>query len=210
VLDWDDKSIDFEGRGGERGLRGVVCYKGYLYIASNAQILKLDQKFIILDRFSNEYLDNIHEILLYNEDLLITSTGFDSIMWFDLKEEKFKSAFLFRKEPIPTSLIKRFRNKIFPKMRFLIKFYNPNETNHAERKDSTHINSVYTDKGNVYFSGTSLNNLCQLVKGRKVKPFYPIPIKTHKGRFSNGFVFFNNTPTNIVKRINQKINEVFE
>ena len=210
VLDWKDESIDFEGRGGERGLRGVVCYNDYVYLASNSAILKLNLKFEILDQYTNEYLENIHEINIQGDELLVTSTGFDSLLWFDLKSEKFKSALLFRKEPPPTSILKRLRNKLLPKARFVSKFYNPNEPNQVDKKDSTHINSVFTDKENIYFSGTSLNNLYQLYKIGKVKPFYPIPFKTHNGRFSKYYIYFNNTPTNIVKRVNPVTNDILE
>jgi len=210
VLDWKDESIDFEGRGGERGLRGVVCYNDYIYLASNSAILKLNLKFEILDQFTNEHLDNIHEIHIHGDELLITSTGFDSIIWFDLKEEKFQSAFLFRKETNPSSVFKKIRNRLMPKQRFISKFFNPNIPNQVERFDSTHINSVFTDDDWVYFSGTSLNHLYRIEKSGLAKQFYSIPSKTHNGRFSNGSVYFNNTPTNIVKRVNPLTNDVLE
>ena len=210
VLDWKDESIDFEGRGGERGLRGVVCFNDYIYLASNSAILKLNLKFEILDQYTNEYLENIHEIHIQGDELLVTSTGFDSLLWFDLKSEKFKSALLFRKEPPPTSILKRLRNKLLPKARFVSKFYNPNEPNQVDKKDSTHINSVFTDKDNIYFSGTSLNNLYRLDEIGNVKPDYIIPFKTHNGRFSKDYIYFNNTPTNIVKRVNPLTNDVLE
>lgn len=210
VLDWKDESIDFEGRGGERGLRGVVCYNDSVYLASNSAILKLNLKFEILDQFTNEYLDNIHEIHIHGDELLVTSTGFDSLLWFDLKSEKFQSAFMYRKETNPSSVFKKIRNRLIPKHRYISKFFNPNIPNQLERLDSTHINSVFTNKNLVYFSGTSLNHLCRIEKTGLAKQFYSIPWKTHNGRFSNGSVYFNNTPTNIVKRVNPLTNEVLE
>ena len=141
---------------------------------------------------------------------MVTSTGFDSIIWFDLKEEKFQSAFLFRKETNRSSFFKKIRNRLIPKQRYISKFFNPNIPNQLERLDSTHINSVFTDNNSVYFSGTSLNHLYRIEKKGLAKQFYSIPWETHNGRFSNGSVYFNNTPTNIVNRVNPLTNDVLK
>lgn len=208
VLDWKDQSIDFEGRGGERGLRGVAFYEEFIFLASNSEILKLNQNFEIVNQFTNEYLDNIHEIIIENDDLLITSTGFDSIVWFNLQKEEFQSAYLFRKEPPPTTILNKIRNRLIPKQRYVSKYYDPNVTKQAHPQDSTHINSVFVNNGLIYFSGTSLNHLYQLQKPHMAKAFCALPWKTHNGRYSNEFVYFNNTPTNVVKRINPQTEEV--
>lgn len=43
-----------------------------------------------------------------------------------------------------------------------------------------------------------------------MKPDYIIPFKTHNGRYSKDYIYFNNTPTNIVKRVNPVTNDILE
>ena len=41
VIDWNDTSISWEGRGADRGLRGIAFYKGLIYLAASDESLAL-------------------------------------------------------------------------------------------------------------------------------------------------------------------------
>jgi hypothetical protein len=89
VLDWDTADIDWTGRGWDRGLRGVAFYGGEIYIAASDELFVYDQAFRKLRSFRNPYLKHCHEICEYEGKLYLSSTGFDSILAFDLVTETF-------------------------------------------------------------------------------------------------------------------------
>ncbi|MBT8102889.1 MAG: hypothetical protein KJO95_07955 [Gammaproteobacteria bacterium] len=89
VLDWDTADIDWTGRGWDRGLRGVAFYDGEVYVAASDELFVYDPNFRQLRSFRNRYLKHCHEICEYDGKLYLTSTGFDSILAFDLVEQDF-------------------------------------------------------------------------------------------------------------------------
>ena len=59
-IDWNDGSIDFTGRGWDRGLRGIEFYDGKIWIAASDELFCYDQKFKLVASFKNQYLSLIH------------------------------------------------------------------------------------------------------------------------------------------------------
>lgn len=80
VIDWNDELIDWDGRGGERGLRGIAFYEDMIIIAASNKILFFDQNFKMIKYFSNKYLKSCHERYIKDKFLYLSSTGFDSIL----------------------------------------------------------------------------------------------------------------------------------
>ena len=96
VVDWNEEQIDWEGMGGERGLRGIAFYNQKIICATSSQLLFFDQEFNLLNIYTNKYLSGCHEICVEANTLFITSTDFDSILEFDLQTNKFISAYFYR------------------------------------------------------------------------------------------------------------------
>jgi hypothetical protein len=88
-LDWNDTGIDISGRGGDRGLRGIAFHDEHILVAANAELLFLDQDFRVTESFTNPYLEHCHEICVANGRVLLTATGFDSLLIFDLRTKRF-------------------------------------------------------------------------------------------------------------------------
>ena len=86
-LDWNRSDIDFEGRGGDRGLRGIAFHGEQILIAANSELLVLDQDFRLIESFTNPYLRHCHEISVANGRAFLTATGFDSVLIFRSREE---------------------------------------------------------------------------------------------------------------------------
>ena len=89
VVDWNTTAINWEGRGLDRGLRGIAFYQESTYIAASDEIFVFDKSFNIVKSFRNPYLRHCHEISIAGTNLYITSTGFDSVLVFDLTQERF-------------------------------------------------------------------------------------------------------------------------
>ena len=47
VVDWDTSNIDFQGRGWDRGLRGIAFHGGETYIAASDELFVYDRAFRI-------------------------------------------------------------------------------------------------------------------------------------------------------------------
>ena len=77
-IDWDTGEIDFEGRGADRGLRGVAFEGEDIYIAASDELFCYDQDFKIKRSFRNRYLKHCHEICRMDRTVFLSSTGFDS------------------------------------------------------------------------------------------------------------------------------------
>ena len=45
VIDWSDDTIDWEGRGGDRGLRGIAFHDGLIYLAASDEVFVYDREF---------------------------------------------------------------------------------------------------------------------------------------------------------------------
>lgn len=78
--------IDFEGRGADRGLRGIACNDDDIFIAASDELLCYDGGFTIKSSYRNRYLKHCHEIARKNRHIFMTSTGFDSLLVFDQEQ----------------------------------------------------------------------------------------------------------------------------
>ena len=45
VLDWNTMDIDWQGRGADRGLRGIAFHKQRVFIAASVELMSFDPKF---------------------------------------------------------------------------------------------------------------------------------------------------------------------
>ena len=80
VLDWNAMGIDWQGRGWDRGLRGIAFDGETLYIAASDELFAYSPDFRPLGSWRNRYLKHCHEICIHERTLFLTSTGFDSIL----------------------------------------------------------------------------------------------------------------------------------
>ncbi len=55
-VDWNTSEIDFEGRGADRGLRGIAFDGDDIYVAASDELFCYDRNFQIKKSFKNRYL----------------------------------------------------------------------------------------------------------------------------------------------------------
>ncbi len=89
VLDWNTMGIDWQGRGWDRGLRGIEFDGETVYIAASDELFAYTPDFRLIGSWRNRYLKHCHEICRHERTLFLTSTGFDSILGFDLDTKSF-------------------------------------------------------------------------------------------------------------------------
>jgi len=198
VIDWNDKTINWEGRGSDRGLRGIDIYKNKIYLAASDEIFVYDKNFNLIESYKNKYLKHCHEIYIKEDTLFLTSTGYDSILEFDLISKKFVKGYCLRYKGVLTSIkIRKLFNKFHLNFKPELKIFNPNSNSGPKRGDMIHINNVFCSNKTIYFSGSKLKNLYQ-INGNRLSLYAKIPFGTHNAfPFKEG-VLLNNTFSNQV------------
>jgi hypothetical protein len=88
-VDWNTGGIDFEGRGADRGLRGITFDGNDIYVAASDELFCYDRNFRIQSSYRNRYLKHCHEIVRKDRYIFLTSTGFDSLLVFDIDKKAF-------------------------------------------------------------------------------------------------------------------------
>jgi hypothetical protein len=187
VIDWNLAAIDWRGRGADRGLRGIAFYQGNVYLAASDEVFVYNRHFNRLESFRNRYLKHCHEIFIHGDTLFLTSTGFDSILEFDLRRQQFVRGWCVRHGPILRRLAK-LRMRVAPRCAP----FDPNSDQGPAPGDTIHLNNVFVADGTVYFAGTGLGFLLALAKGR-VTPYARLPFGTHNARPFREGVLFNHT-----------------
>ena len=183
VLDWNTANIDWQGRGWDRGLRGVAFYDGEVYIAASDEIFVYDQQFRQLRSFRNEYLKHCHEVSVYQHKLYLTSTGFDSILAFDLLEQKFTWGLHAAKI-----------DGAWHAHRF-----DPNTDVGPPPRNQLHINNVDCTGEGLSFAGLRTGGIISLAPDARLMPQVELPEGIHNAHLINDGVLFNDTAANYLR-----------
>lgn len=198
MIDWNDPMISWEGRGADRGLRGIAFHENRVLIAASDELFVYDQDFTLLDSYENRYLKHCHEIWADANDLWLTSTGFDSVLRFDLREGSFVAGYHFGRS---FPLQRMNRRGFLP--RYRVREFDPHGTEGPRPKDRLHINNVRLVDGHLLVSGTRLQHVLRVSHGN-VKTFAPVPRGTHNVQpFKDGFLL-NHTATNQIAYLNRR------
>ncbi len=185
-LDWNTIDINWEGRGGDRGLRGIAFWRDRIIIAASDEIYFFDQRFNRLGSARNPYLGLCHEIWVDGDRLILTSTGFDSILEYDLTADRFVSGLAIRLNIDPTKT-----TTVGPKDLAITPF-DPSTTGGPSPGDTTHINSVSRANGMTFIAGVQLPVMF-VSDGKRVGTFARLPTWTHNARPWRDGVIYNST-----------------
>lgn len=180
-LDWNRTDIDVSGRGGDRGLRGIGFHAERVLIAANAELLVLDQDFRVLESHTNPYLRHCHEISVMENFVVLTATGFDSLLTFDLKRKRFVDGWHLSGHG--NSL--NFRR------------FDPASGIGPVASHHFHLNSVTVAANCVWFAGLNTPGLLK-TDGKTLSVVAPLPAGTHNAQLLDGGLLYNDTAANRV------------
>lgn len=175
-IDWNTVGIDWQGRGADRGLRGIAFDGEVVYIAASDELYAFSPDFECIGSWRNPYLKHCHEIFAYERTLFVTSTGFDSILGFDLDRKVFG-----RGIHIET------RN-----FKFKATLYDPCSDDGPLLLNKMHINNVYCDVHGMYVAGLKTGGMLHF-NGEAVHMAVELPSGTHNARPFRDGVLFNDT-----------------
>jgi len=190
VIDWNTSNIDWQGRGWDRGLRGIAIHNQLVYIAASDELFAYDTQFNLVGSWRNPYLKHCHEICIFQDKLYITSTAYDSIIAFDPATSTFDWALQIESNGLD----------FFP-----IKF-DPRGEDGPLPLNKFHINNIHIDENGMYFSGLKSGGLLKY-DGKQISMVATLPVGTHNARpFGNG-ILFNDTQADAVRYVSRQPDE---
>jgi len=181
-IDWNTANIDWQGRGWDRGLRGIAFDRGLVYIAASDELFAYTPDFRLAGSWRNPFLRHCHELAVYERQLYLTSTGFDSILGFDLDTQEFSWALHVETQQF------RFKGTV----------YDPRGNDGPLQLNKLHLNSVYCNSGGMYITGLRTGGML-LYNGKRVQMSVELPSGTHNARPFRDGVLFNDTEADAVR-----------
>ena len=175
MLDWSRADIDFEGRGGDRGLRGIAYHGERILVAANAALLVLDRSFRLLETHPQRYLAHCHEICVCAGRVFVTSTGFDALLVFDLAAGRFVEGWHLG----------------VAGREIVLRRFDPDGAG-PPRSNRFHLNSVTARPTEVHLSGLYTPGLLRF-DGRSLRLCARLPQGTHNAQWLEGGVVYNDT-----------------
>ena len=182
-VDWNTSEIDFEGRGADRGLRGITFDGDDIYIAASDELFCYDRNFNIKSSYRNGYLKHCHEIVRMGRRIFVTSTGFDSLLSFDLDTNTFDWGF---------RLLKQYEQ-------WTGFAFDPRKQSGPRAENDFHINSVHVDESGIFLSGLHTQALLHINRKWEVSEVCSLPSGTHNSRPWQDGVLFNDTASDCVR-----------
>jgi hypothetical protein len=178
-VDWNTMDIDWQGRGWDRGLRGIAFHEDRVFVVASDELFEYNPNFELVASHRNPYLKHCHEICVHEHHLFITSTAFDTILAFNLRKNTFDRALMVRTDGQNLSMGR----------------YDPNSDDGPLPMNKLHINNIFCEKGGMYISGLKTEGLL-LYNGKRIGVSATLPSGTHNARpFREGIVF-NDTLSN--------------
>jgi hypothetical protein len=191
VVDWNTSEIDFQGRGWDRGLRGIAIFKDEIYVAASDELFVYDPAFKIQRSFRSTYLKHCHEIFQLNDHLYLTSTGHDSILAFDLEKQAFSWAIHLSVNEDGLKGIAYDPQGI----------NGPGGANGPDAQNLLHLNSIFADRRGLFTSGLRSGGILHISNGNAVNILADMPEGMHNAQPFRDGVLFNDTAANVVRYV---------
>jgi hypothetical protein len=182
VIDWNTADIDWQGRGWDRGLRGIAFDGERVFIAASNELFVYTPDFKLLASFRNRFLMHCHEIFVYQRRLYLTSTGFDTVLGFDLDSNRFCFGLHI------VAVGSGYQGAPF----------DPQGEEGPAPGNQLHLNNVFCDGNGMYLSGLKSAGMVRF-DGRTLVRVATLPRGIHNARPFRDGVLFNDTPADRVR-----------
>lgn len=188
VVDWNTTSIDFDGRGADRGLRGIAFNQADIYVAASDELFCYDQQFNIQSSYRNRYLKHCHEICRKKQHIFLSSTGFDSLLAFNLESMTYDWGFRLQR-----------RDGKWGGYTF-----DPRKNTGPAISNGFHINMVHVNDDGIFLSGLKTGALLHLNRDFQVSEVCNLPLGSHNARPWRNGVLFNDTASDCVRWVRRE------
>ncbi len=182
TLDWNTAAIDWQGRGWDRGLRGIAFDGEVVYIAASDELFAYTPDFKLIGSWRNAYLRHCHEIAVHERRLFLTSTAFDTVLGFDLDAREFGWALHLATHQL------QFKGNLF----------DPRLPDGPLPLNKLHLNSVHCTPEGMYVAGLKTGGML-LFNGTRVQMAVELPPGTHNAQPFRDGVLFNDTEADALR-----------
>jgi hypothetical protein len=183
VMDWNLTDIDWQGRGSDRGLRGIAIDGEIVYIVASDELFAFTKDFKkLIGSWRCPYLKHAHEMSIHDRSLFIVSTGYDSVLSFDLDKKKFHWALHIDIEGFS----------------FKAGVYDPLGDDGPLLLNKLHLNNVHTNDNGMYISGLKSGGMLHF-NGEKVSMSVTLPQGTHNAQPYRDGVLFIDSQADVVR-----------
>ena len=182
VIDWNTTNIDWQGRGWDRGLRGIAIDNDTVYIVASDELFAYTPDFKLIGSWRCPYLKHAHEMNIHDRSLFIASSGYDSILSFDLDKKMFNWALHVDIDGF------RFKGAV----------YNPMGDEGPLLLNKLHFNNVHANENGMYMSGVKTGGMLHF-NGEEVNMSMTLPQGTHNARPFRDGVLFNDSEADAVR-----------
>ena len=192
VLDWNTMNIDWQGRGWDRGLRGIAFDGDTVFVAASDEIFAYTPDFELIGSWRNPYLKHCHEICRHERMLFVTSTGFNSILGFDLDQRRFSWGL----------------QVVVHGDGFAGQPFDPGAASGPLPGNSLHLNMVRCTAGGMHISGLRTGGIL-IFTGRGLVRWVSLPEGVHNAQPFREGVVFNDTEASVVRYASRDAEKVF-
>lgn len=182
AIDWNKSDVDWQARGWERGFRGIAFDKETVFLAAGDELFAYSPDFRRIGSWRNRYLKHCDEINVYGRTLFLASTGFDSILAFDLDQHEFNWAMQIKEKDF------HYQGSTF----------DPKLDDGPLMLNKLHINNVYCDSNGMYISGLRTGGMLHF-NGKTVLMSAELPPGSHNARPFRDGVLFNDSAAHVLR-----------
>lgn len=191
-IDWNTADIDWQGRGWDRGLRGIAFDGGKIFIAASDELFVYDRELRNIAAYRSPHLKHCHEIFRYKRRLYLTSTGYDAILGFDLDKLGFSWG-------IKISRV----TDGFRAVPFL-----PGAIDGPSPLNELHLNNVHCTRSGLYISGMRTGGMLRYT-GTRIEKVVPLPTGVHNAQPYRDGILFNDTAADVVRFVSAERQRTF-
>ena len=182
TIDWNTSGIDWQGRGWDRGLRGIAFDGEQVFIAASDELFAYTPDFQLIESWRNPYLKHCHEITVFERSLFLTSTGFDCVLGFDLDQHCFNWGINIQRRGV----------------KFKPVGFDPLADNGPMMLNKMHINNVFCNRHGLYISGLRTGGMLHF-NGSLINMAVELPQGTHNAQPFRDGVLFNDSEDNVLR-----------
>ncbi|MFK7731233.1 MAG: hypothetical protein AB8B48_06390 [Pseudomonadales bacterium] len=186
-IDWNTSNIDFTGRGWDRGLRGIEFDQEDVFIAASDELFCYNPQFELQASYSNRYLKHCHEICKKDNFLFLTSTGYDSLLVFDLLTKQFTWGMYISRDG----------------QKWVGQQFDPRSAGGPPPSNNYHINMVHVNQRGIYFSGLNTKAVLKVDGEMNVSEISNLPAGAHNARPFKDGLLFNDTQSDAVRYVSR-------
>jgi hypothetical protein len=182
LLDWNTPDIEWHGFGGDRGLRGLAFDGETVYVAASDRLLAFSPDMQLIDSWRSPYLKHCQEIAAWDRTLYLASSAYDSILGFNLDEQRFNWAIRVQSA----------------KYRFGGTVFDPMSDDGPLMLEKLRLNSLHCNQHGMYISGLKTGGMLHF-NGEAINMAVQLPADTCNARPFRDGVIFNDNESDVLR-----------